>query len=359
LATQARRQPGSSFKTFVLVAALEEGMPPTFNIDSSSPAYIPTKPKPWVVSNSEGRGRGMISLAAATRASVNTVFARVTWEIGAKKVARTAKRMGIETDLPALPSIALGARNVTPLEMASAYGTLATGGVHHEPVVITKVSDANGTVIFEAKRQGKRALDREIAKAATDVLKGVITGGTGRRAQIGRPAAGKTGTSQNYRDVWFVGYTPQLVTSVWVGHRTERPVYVNGSRAFGGTVCAPIWGEFMRAALKGDPVLDFPKAGAPSYTPSKFRIPVSKPPKVVGMTLAEAKAQLDGHEVDVEHVYSNKTKGTVVGQSSKGDKIVLKISKGKKPVAPPPPVVPEDPVIPPPDPGAIPTTPTP
>lgn len=345
LATQARRQPGSSFKTFVLVAALEAGMPPTFNVDSSSPAYIPTKPKPWVVSNSEGRGRGMISLAAATRASVNTVYARVAWEIGAKKVARTAKRMGIETDLPALPSIALGARNVTPLEMASAYGTLATGGVHHDPVVITKVTDPGGTVIFEAKKQGKRAIDREVAKAATDVLKGVITGGTGTRANIGRPAAGKTGTSQNYRDVWFVGYTPQLVTSVWVGHRTEKPIYINGSRAFGGTVCAPIWGQFMRAALKGEKVLNFPKAGSPKYTPSKFHIPVSKPPKVVGMTLAEARKKLNGLDFEIDKVYSNKKKGTVVGQSSKGDKLVLKVSKGPKPVQPPP-VVPTDPVDP-------------
>lgn len=359
LATQARRQPGSSFKTFVLVAALEAGMPPTFNVDSSSPAYIPTKPKPWVVSNSEGRGRGMISLAAATRASVNTVFARVAWEISAKKVAKTAKRMGIETDLPALPSISLGAGNVTPLEMASAYGTLATGGVHHEPVVITKVTDPGGTVIFEAKRQGKRAIDREVAKAATDVLKGVITGGTGTRANIGRPAAGKTGTSQNYRDVWFVGYTPQLVTSVWVGHRTEKTIYVNGSRAFGGTVCAPIWGQFMRAALKGEKVLNFPKAGTPEYTPSKFRIPVTKPPKVVGMSLADARKELSGLDFEVDHVYSNKREGMVVGQSSKGDKLFLKVSKGPKPVVQPPPVEPTDPVpvdpVVPPDPGTTPT----
>jgi penicillin-binding protein 1A len=356
LATQARRQPGSSFKTFVLAAAIEEGMPPSFRIDSSSPAYIPTRPKPWVVSNSEGRGRGMITLDAATRSSVNTVFARVTWEIGAKKVARVAKRMGITTELPTYPSIALGARNVTPLEMASAYGTLATGGVHHEPVVITKVTDADGTVLFEAKKKGKRALDKEVAAATTEVLEGVITGGTATRARIGRPAAGKTGTSQNHRDVWFVGYTPQLVTAVWVGHRTEQPVYVRGSRAFGGTVCAPIWAAFMKKALDGEPVLRFPKAGPPKYNPSKFKIPVSKPPSVVGMSLDDARNKLYGQDLIIQHVYSNKKPGTVVGQSVKDDTIVLRVSKGPKPVTPkpvtPPPTDPE----PPPDPGGETTT---
>ena len=331
LATQAHRQPGSAFKTFVLVTAIEEGMPPSFIVDSSSPAAIPTKPRPWIVSNSEGRGRGVISLSSATRASVNTVFARVIWELGAKKVAKVAKRMGIVTELPAYPSIALGSKNVTPLEMASAYGTLAAGGIHHEPVVIKEVVDPNGTVLFKAKKKGKRALDKEVAGAATEVLRGVISGGTATRARIGRPAAGKTGTSQNYRDVWFVGYTPQLVTSVWVGHRTEKPIYVNGSRAFGGTVCAPIWGAYMKKALKGKKVLDFPKVGRPKYTPSKFHIPVSRPPKVTGMSLDEAESKLEGRKFSVEYVYSDKKKGTVIKQKSKDGKITLVVSKGPKP----------------------------
>jgi len=273
LATQGKRQPGSSFKTFVLVCALEQGMPPWYRVDSSSPAYIPTKPKPWVVSNSEGQGRGSMTFEAATRSSVNTVFARVIWGIGAKKVARTAKRMGIETPLGSYPSMALGARNVSVLEMASAYGTLANNGVHHDPVVITKVVGGDGKVLLEEKGRGERVLKPEVAYAATQVLKGVITGGTATRAQIGRPAAGKTGTSQDHRDVWFVGYTPQLVTAVWVGHRKEKTIYVNGSRAFGGTVCAPIWAAFMKKALAGEKILNFKKAKEPKYNASKFRIP--------------------------------------------------------------------------------------
>lgn len=340
LATQGKRQPGSSFKTFVLVTALDKGMPPSFNVDSSSPAYIPTKPKPWVVSNSEGRGRGMTSLSSATRASVNTVFARVAWEIGIKDVVKTSHKMGIKTKIPNYPSVALGAGNVSPYEMASAYGTLATGGVYHKPVVITKVEDAHGEVIFKASKKGKRAIRKSVAVAATDILKGVITGGTARRAQIGRPAAGKTGTSQDYRDVWFVGYTPQLVTSVWVGHPTERTIYVRGARAFGGTVAAPIWASFMKRALKGKKILPFPDAAAPKYNSSKFRIPVSKPPKTSGLELAKAKAKLRGYKYSVEYVYSNKPKGTVISQKVKGSRLVLVVSKGPKPVKPKPPAPP-------------------
>lgn len=337
LATQGKRQAGSSFKTFVLVAALDKGMPPSFVVDSSSPAFIKTKPKPWVVSNSEGRGRGMMSLESATRASVNTVFARVAWEIGAKNVAKAAKKMGITTKVPSYPSISLGTLNVSPLEMASAYGTLATGGVHHEPVVITEVVDHQGKTIFKVKKKGKRAISKEVSWAATRILKGVISGGTATRAQIGRPAAGKTGTSQDHRDVWFVGYTPQLVTSVWVGYPKERTIYVNGSRAFGGTVAAPIWATYMRKALKGVPSKDFAHAKAPRYTPSKFDIPMSKPPKIVGLKLAEAKAKLDGFGYTVEYEYSNKPKGTVVGQKVKGTKLTIIVSKGPKPVKPKPP----------------------
>jgi len=353
LATQGHRQPGSSFKTFALVTAIEKGMPPTFRIDSSSPALIPTKPKPWLVGNSEGSGHGMITLAAATHASVNTVFARLAWEIGAKSIANTAKRMGIQTRLPKVPSIALGATNVTPLEMASAYGTLATGGEHFPPITITKVTDRNNEVIFKAKPHGTQVLKPEVARAVTDVLKGVISGGTATRANIGRPAAGKTGTSQNYRDVWFVGYTPQLVTSVWVGHMTERPIYVNGVHAFGGTVAAPIWASFMKRALAKEKRLDFPRADKPRYNPSKFSIPVSKPPSVTGMSLSDASSKLSGYGFTVQYAWSKKPKGTVLSQTFRNGKIVLLVSKGPEPVKPKPPKVE------PPPPGDTSGTPTP
>ena len=271
LATQGHRQAGSSFKTFTLVTALQQGMPPYYQIDSSSPAFIPTKPKPWQVSNSEGSGHGAMTLERGTQLSVNTVFARVAWGIGARKIARTAKKMGIDTKLMPYPSIALGAQNVTPLEMASAYGTLATSGRHYDPVFITKVVDRDGKTILKSDGDSKQAIKPSIAYAATKILKGVITSGTARRAYIGRPAAGKTGTSQNNRDVWFVGYTPQLVTSVWVGHRKEKTIYVNGMRAFGGTVCAPIWAAYMKKALEGERVLDFKKHDTPKWATTRFK----------------------------------------------------------------------------------------
>jgi penicillin-binding protein 2D len=266
-ATQGRRQPGSSFKMFVLVTALEKGIPPRRAIDSSSPAIIPSHPA-WVVNNSEGAGSGYMTITEATANSVNAVFARLIWELGASSVVRTAHRMGITSPIPALPSIALGSAPVSPLEMASAYGTLANGGVHVKPASITRIIDAKGTVIFDDKPASTRVLTPQIAWAATQQLMGVVSHGTGTAASLsGREVAGKTGTAQNYQDAWFVGYTPQLVTAVWMGYsKGSIPMRnVHGQRAFGGTFCAPIWHTFMSAALRGQRVIDFARPGSPHY----------------------------------------------------------------------------------------------
>jgi 1A family penicillin-binding protein len=266
-ATQGKRQPGSAFKTFVLVTALEKGIPPRRPMNASSPALIPSHPV-WRVNNSEGSGKGYITLSAATRSSVNCVFARLIWELGADEVAATAKRMGITSHIPALPSIALGSAPVSPLEMASAFGTLANEGILVRPTGITKILASDGTVMYEHKPSGTRVLTARIAWATTQQLMGVVTGGTGTRAQLyGREVAGKTGTAQNYQDAWFVGYTPQLVTAVWMGY-SEGSIpmrNVHGQRAFGGTFCAPIWHTFMTAALRGEPALHFARAAAPHY----------------------------------------------------------------------------------------------
>lgn len=284
-ATQGRRQPGSAFKTFVLVTALEKGIPPRRPMNASSPAYIPSNP-PWRPSNSEGSSSGYMTISQATKNSVNVVFARLIWEIGADDVARTAKRMGITSTIPALPSIALGSAPVSPLEMASAFGTLANNGVHVKPVSITKVVDSSGTAIFSYKPAGTRALKPQIAWATTQQLLGVVQGGTGTRASLsGREVAGKTGTSQDYHDAWFVGYTPQLATAVWMGYaKGSIPMRnVHGQRAFGGTFCAPIWHTFMTSALRGQRVMAFSRESAPHYiwksawTPPKPK-PKPKPP---------------------------------------------------------------------------------
>lgn len=374
LATQGRRQPGSSFKTFVLVAALEEGHPPNRYIDSSSPAAIPAKPV-WNVSNSEGSGRGMVTLETATRSSINTCFARLIWELndsektGAQKVAEMANRMGIASEIPPYPSIALGSQNVTPLEMASAYGTLATNGVHFAPMAITRVLGPDGEVVFEANPEGREAISPPVAYAATQVLKGVISGGTARRAQIGRPAAGKTGTSQNYRDAWFVGYTPQLVTSVWVGfYQTETPMRsVHGARGFGGTLAAPIWAKFMKQALAGQPELDFQRQDKPKYTWKPAWDGRMTVPKLVGMAVGTAQtvAKEAGFGVNVVlRTDPRAPAGIVVGQSpgggekvKQGATITLYVSKGQP--APTPTPQPQPPQPPPTPPPSEPTSPSP
>jgi 1A family penicillin-binding protein len=266
-ATQGQRQPGSSFKTFVLVTALEKGIPPNRPMNASSPALIPSHPV-WRVNNSEGSGKGYVTISAATRSSINCVFARLIWELGADEVAKTAKRMGITAPIPALPSIALGSAPVSPLDMASAYGTLANDGIHVKPRSITKILGPDGSLMYENKPESSRVLTAQIAWAATQQLMGVVSGGTGTRAALsGREVAGKTGTAQNYQDAWFVGYTPQLVTAVWMGYsKGSIPMRnVHGQRAFGGTFCAPIWHTFMTAALKGLPSVHFARAAAPHY----------------------------------------------------------------------------------------------
>ena len=324
-ATQGYRQPGSSFKAFVLVNALQQGMPPDFKVDSNAPVTIPSKPTPWTVSNNEGTGKGMMSLETATWESVNSVYARVAWALGIKNVAHTANAMGITTHLPNYPSIALGAVNCTPFEMASAYGTLATGGVHYDPIAITSVTDSNGQTIFSAQPHGKQVIKSSVAYAATQVLEGVLTEGTAKASSIGRPAAGKTGTSQSNRDLWFVGYTPQLVTSVWVGYPLERTVVIDGKTAFGATAAAPLWASFMKRALAGQAAREFASAPAPNYDAGKFDIPVS-----------DATKYAMSHKNTVKiYVYSTQPAGTVLSKTDDGNGTTTEtISKGPKPTIP-------------------------
>lgn len=253
LATQMSRQAGSSFKTFALVAALSEGVSPDTYIDSSSPAQItPT----WTVKNSEGEGSGNITLRSATTYSVNTVYARLAHGIGAECIVDTAHKMGITSELQPYESICLGAQGVNTLEMASAYATLAAGGVYHKPTAVLQVVDIRGNEVYSAGvNQGEQVISAAIAQEATNILKTVVEYGTGTSASLwcGQEAAGKTGTSENGRDLWFCGITPQYSTAVWCGYPEEK-----ATGLYGGSTCGPIWRAYTDAVLEGQEYKSFP-----------------------------------------------------------------------------------------------------
>ena len=260
LATQGGRQPGSTYKAITLAAALEDGYSVKDTISGSSPCTVKVDGfAPWTTRNAEGGG-GSFSLRTATEDSVNCAFARLIAAVGPKRVATMAQRMGITHTVPPYPSITLGTVGATPLEMATVYSTLAAEGVRHDPVFVTKVADRDGRIIFRDAGRGRRVLASELARTETDVLTGVIRSGTGTRANIGRPAAGKTGTTDDKTNAWFVGYTPQLVAAVWMGDPAAYTPMKNVGRfgeVFGGTYPALIWQRFMTAALRGQPVRKF------------------------------------------------------------------------------------------------------
>jgi membrane peptidoglycan carboxypeptidase len=251
LAWQAKRQAGSSMKPFVLATGVQQGMNPDSTYYSSkSPKVLSMGlyAAPWVV-HGDGSG-GMESVSAATTISDNVVFAQLSIDVGPENTVRTAHRMGITSPLDAVPSITLGTSGVTPLEMADAYATFASGGIHHKPQAIVKVVRSNGRVDWKAKTTGNRAIPAGVASVVTQCLVRVASGGTGAPsgAWFPYPRDGKTGTTEDNADVWYVGYTPQLVASVWMGDMHKRSPM---SGAFGGTYCAPMWAKFFAAALAG------------------------------------------------------------------------------------------------------------
>jgi penicillin-binding protein 1A len=276
------RQAGSAFKPFTLAAAMED------KISLSSRWYGPgtitirdpacyTNGAPWTLSNASDSEAGVFTLREATWHSVNTVFAQVASEVGPEAIVDVAHRMGIRSPLEPVCSITLGTQAVSPLEMANSYATLAAQGVRHWATPLRAVDDAAGQRLPTYNGKGKQVLDANDANLVTDALRGVISYGTGTNANIGRPAAGKTGTAQNYVDAWFCGYVPQLATCVWVGYpKGEIPLqYVEGySAVFGGTIPALIWHDFMLKATANMEVVDFPTPSYSGYT----RGPVSPVP---------------------------------------------------------------------------------
>ncbi|MDD5748459.1 MAG: PBP1A family penicillin-binding protein [Actinomycetota bacterium] len=378
-AADGHRQAGSAFKVFVLTRAIADGISPEVTYNSSSPCiiHLPDGGK-WVVNNYDGRGSGSMSIRTATIHSVNCVFAQLIMDVGPSRVAQMAKNMGIMTEVEANPAIALGGlhKGVTPLEMASAFGTLANGGNHAIPRSIYKITDSEGNIIIENKPKTERVLDSKIALKVNKILQAVVSSGTGRGANIGRSQAGKTGTTEDHADAWFVGYTPDLVTAVWVGYPEGR---ISMGGMCGGDLPATIWGDFMSKALKDVPPTSFEAASsedevqrdegnsvtllvcdgsgllATPYCPhSHYRTfrrgeEPTRPcnvhterttnvvPNVVGMNQSSAKELLtqSGYSVSVTQQSSAQSPGTVVSQTpsagtrlAPGRSVTITVSSG-------------------------------
>ncbi|MDQ2910314.1 MAG: PBP1A family penicillin-binding protein [Actinomycetota bacterium] len=282
LAVQGERQPGSSFKPFVLATALRGGISPDSEFESG-PVQIPLGDKVWYVRNYENSDLGRISLATATEFSDNTVYAQLTQLVGPGAIVRTAKRLGITSPLKNYFAIGLGAEAVNPLEMARGFSAFANGGRRidgavfgNRPRAVSIVRNEAGRIVDDNRAIGRPVLTENTAALVTSLLQSVVTGGTGRQAQLsdGRPVAGKTGTTENYGDAWFVGYTPQLVTAVWVGYPNQlRPMLTeyHGKAVAGGTFPALIWKSFMESALAylHEEPQDFPSVSLPYAVPKQ------------------------------------------------------------------------------------------
>jgi penicillin-binding protein 1A len=280
------RQPGSSFKPFVLAQALSEGITPDTTYsgrphDVSDACHSPGT----VLDNYEGAGYGTLDLRTATWKSVNTVYTRLILDVGVDKTMALAKSMGLTSVRdydPAIhcASVALGAESVSPLDMASAYGVFAARGLRAEPTPVLRVTDRDGNIVIDnSTPDTKRVLPEDVADNVTDILRGVLTNGTAAGRGINRPAAGKTGTTQNNRDAWFVGYTPTLSTAIWIGYENKTPettrelTGIKGvRRVTGGTHPARIWQGFMQRALADVPITEFSEPAPIQAVPDAAKI---------------------------------------------------------------------------------------
>lgn len=359
LAMQGRRQPGSAAKPFVYAAALQTGFPPNVQLNGRSPAYYENIPD-WGradggVSNYGNTSYGNLDMRTALQRSVNTATVQLSQVVGIGRVVELMDRMGIDTDAALTnpfdgrrienPSIALGGmeNGATPLEMASAYSTFANGGVHIKPHLIDRITDRNGRQLYVAQFPGEQVLDPAVNATMLDFLQATLEpGGTGGRARIPNwPVAGKTGTTQDSRDAWFVGTTANLSTAMWMGVANQA-VSMHGMT--GGSKPAMVWQQFMSRALEGVAPQGFPEGPvlADRLVPGE---PVQVP-DVRRLGEADALAALGNVRLfgEVRRVQSQGRVGTVVSQSptagttvQTGDTIVINVSSGPPPPPPPPP----------------------
>lgn len=341
-------QPGSAYKPFILATAFEEKIPPTQRYSSRSPLAFPGYENPdgtpWVVYNAEGAGnRGLIDLYQATADSVNVVFAQLIIDVGPTLVDDVTERLtsrnrkGTIRDIPGFASQATGSVEMSPLEMAAGFQTIANDGRRCSPYAIESI-ERDREIVYSHRDPCSRELDGAIARTITGMLESVVKGGTASSAFGGWgpwPVAGKTGTAQENTNVWFVGYTRQVTTAVWVGFpgNTEPLPNYFGTSVFGGTIAAPIWRAYMSRVMSGMPARGFPDPPPP---------PKADVPSVVGLPKARAIAKLTAAEfrVDVVMVDSVQQKGIVVAQSPGGGTSVavgttvrLEVSTGEPPTS--------------------------
>jgi len=386
IATQGKRQPGSVFKVLVLMQAIRQNFSPNNTFNPNGPITIGMKEGPdWKVDNYGGQkfGSDEMSVVDGTIHSVNVVYAQLMMKVGAENVEKLCNEMEIY-DIGNNPAIAIGGleKGISPLDLSKVFSTLASGGIYRQPVCILKITDSQGNILYEydpdKNESNHRILEKPIAYSITRILKKVIESGTGTGANIGRPAAGKTGTTDGPNDAWFAGYTPELVTVVWMGYpESNKPMEpINGRTIVGGAYPADIWREFMSSALEDLPISDFDipdkklidvKVCSESNLLATFWCPEEniewhtfiegeepedicnihnkvEVPDVVGLNFEEAKQMFEDLYFVVEEIYDfdetyNKDiifkqdpEAVTILESLSGEKlsITLYISKGKK-----------------------------
>ena len=258
-AIQARRQPGSSFKPFIYYAAFASGKYTPDSVVYDSPVGYRDGDGYYYPQNYGGGFSGAVSIRRALEVSLNIPAIKLGQEVGLNKVIEICRVLGIRSPMEPVVSLPLGAVDLTPLEMAGAFATFANNGWHSDTTFIVQVTDSSGNVLLDNTPKPKLVLNSWAAASVNSALQGVINNGTARAAQLGRPAAGKTGTTSSERDIWFVGYVPQLSVAVWMGNDNYRPMSYG---ATGGTIVAPVWRDFMSQALEGVPAENFKPASA-------------------------------------------------------------------------------------------------